>query len=290
MFNKATKKQSKLRLAIFGPAGSGKTKSALRIANGIVSKEGGRIAFIDTEYKTASKYADELDFDVVDLTNETPIQNFIDTVNEASKSKDYSVLIIDSMSHAWESMLDTIEQVAKARYNGNTFAAWKDKAGGKLQQDFINSILKSNCHIIACFRTKTEWVIETNEKGKMTPKRIGTGVKQRDGIEYEFDIIMEGNIEHYFSITKDRTGKFQDEALLKPDEEFGIKLYEWCNTGINEVELKEKAKEVAISEMANCKTLDKVKNCWSKWKAFQTDADFIQLKEEMKISLTAIPA
>jgi len=50
-FQPATKAQAKLKAALFGPAGSGKTFSALRIATGI----GGRIAVIDTERGSARK-------------------------------------------------------------------------------------------------------------------------------------------------------------------------------------------------------------------------------------------
>jgi hypothetical protein len=225
-FKKATKKASKLRAAIAAPAGGGKTLTALKIAKGI----GGKVALIDTEFKTASKYSDRYDFDVLELSNETPIPEFIEAIRLAG-DHGYSTLIIDSMSHAWESLLDAIEKVAKGKYNGNTFAAWKDKAGGQMQSDFINAILKSPMHIIACFRVKTEWVVEPNDKGKMIPKRIGMSVKQREGIEYEFDIFLEGNIEHYFTITKDRTGKFQDQVIEKPDESFGKQLIDWLNEG-----------------------------------------------------------
>ena len=230
MFKKAVKENAKLRMALIAPSGAGKTYSALRIGSGLAAKEGGRVAFIDTEFKTASKYADRFDFDVLDLTNETPIQTFIDAINLAGK--DYSVVIIDSMSHAWESMLDKIDEVAKARYNGNTFAAWKDKAGGKLQTEFTNCILKNPAHVICCFRQTTDWVIETNDKGHMQPKRVGTKIKQKEGIEYEFDMVLEGNLEHYFTVTKDRTGKYQDAIFEKPSEDFGNALYEWLNSGV----------------------------------------------------------
>ena len=64
-FAKATKEQAKLRLAIFGPSGSGKTFTSLRLATGI----GGKIAFIDTERGSASKYSDRFEFDVLELPN-----------------------------------------------------------------------------------------------------------------------------------------------------------------------------------------------------------------------------
>jgi len=285
-FKKATKKASKLRLAIASPAGGGKTFSALRIAKGI----GGKTALIDTEYKTASKYSDRFNFDVLELNNETPIPEFINAIELAGKSG-YEILIIDSMSHAWESLLDAIEKVAKGKYNGNTFAAWKDKAGGQMQSDFINAILKSPMHIIACFRVKTEWVVEQNDKGKMQPKRIGMSVKQREGIEYEFDIFMEGNIEHFFTITKDRTGKFQDQVLEKPDETFGKSLIEWLSQGEipdpepikeKEQDLFEKALQTAIDEIKSQKTLEQVVAIWTKYKHFQTNKLFIDAKDGMK--------
>jgi len=51
-FHKAERKKGKLRLAIAGPAGSGKTYSALLIALGL----GGRIAMIDTERGSGELY------------------------------------------------------------------------------------------------------------------------------------------------------------------------------------------------------------------------------------------
>ena len=52
-FKKATKAAAKLRLGLIGPAGSGKTMTALRIAHGL----GGRVAVVDTERGSASLYS-----------------------------------------------------------------------------------------------------------------------------------------------------------------------------------------------------------------------------------------
>src|SRR3954467_11110931 len=97
-FQKATKKRSKLRLAFDGPAGSGKTMSALLVAQGLA--RGGKIAVIDTERGSASLYSDEVQFDVVDWDTFSP-----DTYVEAIKTAGdlgYAVIIIDSLSWAWE--------------------------------------------------------------------------------------------------------------------------------------------------------------------------------------------
>ena len=97
MFHKATKTKSKLRLALFGPSGAGKTFTALQIATGI----GGSIAMIDTEYGSASKYADRFEFDTAEAHNPS-----IDTLIEIiSGAGDYSVLVIDSLTHPWQELL-----------------------------------------------------------------------------------------------------------------------------------------------------------------------------------------
>ena len=102
-FKKATKKGQKARIAIFGPSGAGKTFSALSIATGL----GDKIAVIDTERGTASKYSDRFNFDVVDLETRT-IEKYIEFIREADKAE-YDVLIIDSLSHAWQELLMQVE-------------------------------------------------------------------------------------------------------------------------------------------------------------------------------------
>lgn len=222
-FQKATKKQAKLRLAIFGPAGAGKTYTALRIAKGI----GGKIAVVDSEEKTASKYADRFDFDVQDLEKKT-VAEYVSWINEAS-ALGYDVLIIDSMSHAWQELLEEIDQLAKGKYKGNTWSAWSE--GTPKQRMLVQAILRCKCHVIATMRSKTEWSVEQGSGGKTKPVRVGLAPEQGKGIEYEFDILMEMSTEHIGNVIKDRTGKFQDEIMTKPGEDFGKQLLDWLSTG-----------------------------------------------------------
>jgi len=223
MFKKATKKQSKLRLAISAPAGAGKTYTALRIASGMTKK----IALIDTEFGSASKYASIFSFDTVSLENPT-INMYLQAITEA-ESLGYEVLIIDSLTHAWDFLLEEIDKIANSKFMGNSFRAWAE--GNPIQKRFLNSILKSKCHVICTMRTKTEYSIEKDEKGKTSIKKIGLAPRQKEGLEYEFDMLMEGTVDHYFTISKDRTGKFQDVIIEKPTEKFGEELITWLNEG-----------------------------------------------------------
>jgi hypothetical protein len=217
-FKKATLEQSRLRLAIYGPSGAGKTYTALRIATGI----GGPIAVIDTERRTARKYSRTFDFDVNELDTRT-IDAYVQAIQEA---KGYNVLVIDSMSHAWQELLEEIDRLASTKFQGNTWSAWSK--GTPKQRKFIDAILNFDGHVIATIRSKTDWdQVKDERTGKTKPVRVGLAPEQGKGIEYEFDMLMNITADHTATVEKDRTGKFQDAIIDKPGEAFGRELVAW---------------------------------------------------------------
>lgn len=225
MFQKATRNKSKLRLCVSGPSGSGKTYGSLTIANAI--KGDGRVAFIDTENGSASLYANEFDFDVLNLEPPFTPQRFADAIKGAENS-DYTTIVIDSATHEWEGSggcLDMNEQTARTKFKGNTWSAWSDT--NKEHQKFINAIVLSKAHIICTARSKTE----TAQEGKRI-MRLGTKLVQRDNFEYEFtlalDLIHDG---HYANAIKDRTGLFMGKEPLVIDAKTGEKILGWLNDG-----------------------------------------------------------
>ena len=203
-FKKASKSQAKLRAAFFGPSGAGKTFSSLSIAEGL--SNGGGIAVIDTERGSASKYADRFSFDVLDLDDRS-ISGYIEAIRMAAEAG-YSVLIIDSLTHAWQQLLEEVERLAKAKYRGNTWSAWSE--GTPLQRRLVDAILDFSGHIIATMRSKTEWQTSSDAGGKTRPVRVGLAPEQGKGVEYEFDLLMEISTEHIGNVIKDRSGRFQD--------------------------------------------------------------------------------
>jgi hypothetical protein len=240
MFQKATREQSKLRLAIFGVAGAGKTLTSLRLAKGIAG-DNGKIAVIDSEAGTASKYADNekwpVNFDTCILgENELSIDSYINAINNA---KDYDVLIIDSLTHAWQELLIEVDLLANTKYKGNTWSAWNQ--GTPKQKKLIKVIQWFSGHLIATMRSKTEWskytYIKANGQTGTAPKRDGLAPEQGKGIEYEFDILMSMSDKHAAEIIKDRTGKFQDKIIQDPDEKLGVEFKEWLSKGksLNEI-------------------------------------------------------
>ena len=221
-FTKATKQKAKLRCALFGPSGAGKTYTALRIATGM----GGKIAVIDTEHGSASKYADRFNFDVAEMGEAKDIDALCGLLEAA---KGYGVVVIDSLTHSWQELLEEIDKLAKTKYRGNTWSAWSD--GTPKQKRLVRAILDCPAHVIATIRSKTAWEQEKTDNGKAKPVRVGLAPEQGKGIEYEFDMLLEMSSNHIASVIKDRTGKFQDDIIEKPGEDFGRALVAWLNDG-----------------------------------------------------------
>lgn len=228
MFQKATRKQAKARIAIDGPAGSGKTYTSLIAAT--VLANGGKIAVIDTERGSASLYADEFDFDVLELENYNP-KNYISAIDEAEKAG-YSVIVIDSLSHAWEGeggILDMHDAATKRQKTENSYTAWKDVT--PVHREFVDRMLQSKAHIVATMRAKMEYSQEKNGEGKTVIRKIGLAPVQRAGTEYEFTVVCDMDVDHSLSVSKSRCKPIADKVVSHPDKRFFEILNNWLNSG-----------------------------------------------------------
>jgi len=167
----------------------------------------------------------------------------------------HDVLIVDSISHAWEWVLEYVEKLGRTKYKGNKWSAWSE--GTPMQQKLVDAILAYPGHVIATMRSKTEWVTEQNDRGKSAPKRVGTAPRQRDGVEYEFDVLLEmspeGNTGRFI---KDRTGKFQDEIVEKPGEELGGRLAAWLLDGVEPEPAPAEPEPVAADDPEHVKAVN----------------------------------
>lgn len=227
-FQRATKRRAKARVALDGPSGAGKTFSALIAAT--VLAQGGHIAVIDTERGSASLYADKFEFDVLELSTFDP-RKYIEAI-EAAESAGYSVIVIDSLSHAWEGEGGALDQVDKAtkRLQGNSFAAWKDVT--PLQRKLVDAMLQSPCHIIATMRSKMDYIQERDEKtGRTIIRKVGMAPVQRQGMEYEFTVVGDMDTDHNLMITKSRCEILADAVENRPTAKFWQRLLDWLNSG-----------------------------------------------------------
>jgi len=213
---KAVKSLRPLKLAISAPSGAGKTFTALTIASGI----GKKILVIDTEKNSSTLYAKEFDFDVLDLQDRS-VGNFMKILPEIT-ALNYDVIVLDSLSHFWESTLNFKADLDIA--GGNSYTNW-----GKITPiwtKFIKAIVDCPIHTIVTFRAKTDYVLEQNEKGKQAPRKVGLAPIFREGAEYEFDIFANMDLQHNLIIEKTRFKELDSQVINQPGQEFGVKILE----------------------------------------------------------------
>lgn len=235
-FKKAERKKVKLKVGLTGPSGSGKTYSALELATGI----GPRVALIDTENDSASLYSDRFDFDTLEISAPYTIEKYISAMKLA-ESEGYDVVIVDSLSHAWagEGGILDVKNKMDAR-GGNSYTNW-----GKLtpeQEKLVSTILGLKIHLIANLRSKQDYVLELNEKGKSTPRKVGMAPIQREGMEYEFTTVFDIGMDHSATASKDRTGLFSGQ-YFQIEKKTGKQLMDWLASGKEPAPLSPPAKE-----------------------------------------------
>lgn len=230
---KAERRKAKLRLGLCGAPGSGKTRSALEIAHGM----GGKIGMIDTESGRGELYANTkskhdasiiLKYDVLRLEAPFSPDRYIEAM-QTFEQAGYDILIIDSLSHAWAGkggVLEIADQAGGQFQNG-----WKKAT--PMQNKLVDAIIASKMHIICNFRSKVDYVMEPNEKGKYAPRKIGLAPIQKDQIEYEFTVFMNFTEDNHAQATKDNTELLGNQPI-KPSPSLGVKLMDWLNCGVDD--------------------------------------------------------
>lgn len=227
-FKRAVRSKVWLKIGIMGPSGSGKTYSSLLLAKGLAGTDG-KIAALDTENGSLSLYADLAEVDVMDLPPPFEPKKAIAAINEAVEAG-YRVLVIDSQTHFWKWILEYKENLD--RQGGNSFTNW-----GKAKpfyESFKAAILQSPIHIICCMRAKDEYVLEKNDRGKDSPKKVGMGAIAEPGAEYEYTTVFEVGMDHSATASKDRTSMFDGE-FFKITPATGQRFLDWLDAGHGEM-------------------------------------------------------
>lgn len=254
MFKKAERKSAKLRAALCGTSGSGKTYSALLLARGLCG-ESGKIAVIDTERGSASLYADVTDFDVAELVPPYSPARYKSLITAAAK--EYDVLIIDSITHEWSGeggVLEMHDKATAVEPGRNSYTAWKNVTPHHTA--LVDAILAAPCHIIATMRSKTAYEIQDNGKGKKAPVKIGTAPIQKEGMEYEFTLVLDVSVEgNVATASKDRTRLWhqRNEVITTAH---GAELREWLESGAPVVDADQQTADALIADLAACQSVN----------------------------------
>jgi hypothetical protein len=262
----SSKKQAKIKLALQGCAGSGKTYSALLLAYGLCN-DWSKIAVIDSENGSADLYASLGQYNVLPLQDNFTPETYTEAI-EVCENAGMEVIIIDSISQCWDNLLEY-----HAGLQGNSFTNWQ-KVTPRINA-FMQRILQSDKHIICTMRCKQDYVL--NEKnGKMVPEKVGLKAVMRDGIDYEFTIVFDINMKHQAISSKDRTNLFMGKPDFTITPATGQSILNWCNDGINVEMIRQQ-----ISQAKTIEELTKIYHQYPEWYQ-QLTTDFMQKKSQLQ--------
>jgi hypothetical protein len=260
--HKAARNRCKIKMAIQGASGSGKTYSALLLAYGLTNSWS-KIVVIDTENGSANLYSDLGDYSVLNLSAPYTPEVYSEAIDLAAKSG-FECIVIDSLSHEWQGQGGILD--IHSNIPGNSFTAWAKVT--PRHNAFVQKILQTDIHIISTMRSKTEYVL-SEKNGKQVPEKLGLKSVQREDTEYEFTVVFELNQKHQASVSKDRTGLFKNKPELHLTSEVGKTIAEWCNALPEQIrpEIKVQEKEVQqadfVTRINECQSMEDLINLFN---------------------------
>lgn len=264
---KSERKQAKIKMALQGSAGSGKTMSALLLAKGLTNDNLSKVAIIDTENGSSDLYAHLGSYNVLNMQPPYTPEKYIQAIDICLEAG-MEVIIIDSISHCWDELLDF-----HSKLPGNSFTNWNKVT--PRQKAFVDKILQSPAHFISTMRTKQDYVLN-QKNGKYVPERVGLKAVQRDGVEYEFTLVFDIDSKHFATASKDRTNLFNGKPEFMISTATGKKILEWCNAP--------NSHEDVLKRINECLSVSELMKLYKDNPEFQKtlNADFIKKKEQLE--------
>lgn len=226
----AQRQQAKIKMGLQGPSGSGKTYSALLIAYGLIGNWQ-KIAVIDSENNSSHLYAHLGPYNVLGISQPFAPEKYIEAI-ELCEHAGIQAIIIDSISHEWDGNGGILD--IHGSMMGNSFTNWNKVT--PRHNEFVQKILQSPAHIIATIRSKQDYIL-SERNGKMVPEKVGLKGVTRDGMDYEFTIVLDLDIKHNCTASKDRTNLFADKPSFIANPSTGERIKNWCQVSISQNEV-----------------------------------------------------
>lgn len=261
MFSRAQRTVRAVKAGVFGPAGSGKTWSALALATGLAQGGAGKVALVDSEGGRAAVLADEFRFDMQTLTPPYCPTVFASALREAAE-RGYDAVVLDGLSQAWTGVGGVLEQVDAAKAAGSR-TAWLGPA--QAHEELLQAVMQAPCHVLATMRARPLWeVVEhKGENGATLRRKIQTGLRpeQRSDIEYLFDVFWQlGRKEQLAVALKDSTGLFTG-SQIRLGAEIGRQLLLWSKGARPHLSGLERA----LHAIRACSSVAELAALWGDW-------------------------
>lgn len=234
----ATRESILLRAGICGPTGSGKTKTGLILGTRMVERLGlGPLFVIDSENKSALRYAysprsrQGYKFKHVAMPEDDYGPAAYMAALDYCESQGAGVILIDSLSHAWNGIngvLEQVDQVTDRSRSKNAFSeGWKTMT--PIHNRLIQRMLGSSAHVIFTLRAKVDWVVQENDRGRKEPVKMGLAPIQREGVDYEPDLFFDMTVpDNGLVVSKSRCDRIAPgEVVRRPGVAFADVIIEW---------------------------------------------------------------
>jgi hypothetical protein len=247
----AQRQNVKIKMGLQAPCGAGKTMSALLVAFGITN-DWSKIAIIDTESHSAELYSHLGAYNVLTVVAPFSPERYVEAIEVCLKAQ-MEVIIVDSISHEWEYIVEQHGQLA-----GNSYTNWSKFT--PRHQKFINTILQADAHIICTIRTKQDYILQ-EKNGKQVPEKVGLKPIQRDGIDYEFTLVFEIDTKHNAIATKDRTGLFVSKPDFRLSSDIGQQIVKWCQQSMI-FSFSDKNANLIANQIQSCTTIDELRELY----------------------------
>lgn len=257
----AARKKAKIKMALQGPSGSGKTKSALLIAFGLCGSWE-KVAVIDSENRSADLYADLGNYFVLPLSPPYSPERYMEAIGLCLKSGIH-VIIIDSISHEWEGAGGILE--THAAMIGNSFTNWSKLT--PRHNAFVQALLQADAHVISTIRAKQEYVL-SEKNGKQVPEKVGLKGITRDGLDYEFTVVLDVDVSLKARTSKDRTQLFFGRPEFIPSVDTGALILKWCNTGSDTLVVIPPMEDI-LQSIQSCKSNEELLAIYNNYPACQ---------------------
>lgn len=224
-FVPAARSASKARIALVGPSGSGKTYTALTLATRLADN----VAVVDTERGRASLYEGVNGWRFHRHNPQSFSPQSLTEALAVAGGNEFGCIVVDSLSHYWMGVDGMLEQADRRAKGGNSFSGWKEVRPD--ERRMLDALASYPGHVIVTLRAKTEYVIDEDARGKKVPRKVGLKPEQREGIEYEFDVVGDLDLDNTLTVSKSRIPDLSRAVVPQPGPELADTIRSWLEDG-----------------------------------------------------------
>jgi hypothetical protein len=156
-----------------------------------------------------------------------------------------------------DGMLEQVDKAARTSQDRHGMSGWKIMR--PVERQMIEALLAYPGHVICTLRVKTDWVEGENSRGKRQMMRVGTKAEQREGLEYEFDLVASMDLANELTVVKSRCPALSGEIVSRPGRVFAETFKAWLDDG---EPAAPSGRDVLLERIGKADTKDELVSVW----------------------------